>query len=320
MAAGAGMACLPGAARPRRGVALIAVLWVVLLLAVIAGSLTLLTRAELGLSRNLVLSARAEALAEGGVWLAIGRMLADPAGDGRITGAQAWRFELEDGVVDVLAVDSTALIDLNMAPEELLSGLFRAAGAAEDEAAILAARIADWRDSDDNPRADGAEQADYAEADPPVRVGNRPFATADEILRVPGVTLALWRRIEGAVTVHSGRPGINPLYAPALALAALPGMDAETVQAIVAARPAPDAGMDGAAGTPADRQSLAELVNTLPPEARRYLTGGSANKYLIRARAEPAGGGIYVLETVAELAPAATPPWRIHEWRPGMAE
>ena len=65
--------------RSRRGVALIAVLWVVLLLSVIAGSLAMLTRTELGLSRNLVLSAKAEALAEGGIHLAINELLVPDA-------------------------------------------------------------------------------------------------------------------------------------------------------------------------------------------------------------------------------------------------
>jgi len=108
-------------ARRSRGIALIAVLWVVLLLAVIAGSLTMLTRTEIGLSRNLVLSAKAEALAEGGVYLAIGELLT-PASSPQ-DGNRKWQVETDAGHLDISYVDVTGRIDLNIAPPELIAGL-----------------------------------------------------------------------------------------------------------------------------------------------------------------------------------------------------
>lgn len=301
---------IPGS---NRGVALIAVLWVVLLLSVIAGSLMMLTRTELGLSRNLVLSAEAEALAEGGIHLAINKLLA-PGARARADGSP-WQVELEAGRLDISIADVTGRVDLNAAPPELIAGLFRAAGAEPELAETLAGRIADWRDADDTPRPDGAEQSDYAEYEPPVRVGNGPFLAADEIMRIPGMTAGLWARIASAVTVHSRRPGVNPLYASKMALLALPGMDEATADAVIAARNESDA---GPAGRPA--RSLAEIANLVPPEGRRYLTGGPSNIYAVRARAELPEGAIYTLETVIEPAPANDPPWRAHEWRPGSAD
>ena len=294
-----------------RGVALIAVLWVVLLLSAIAGSLMMLTRTELGLARNLVLSARAEALAEGGIHLAIGKLL----NQGAVADGAVWRVTMESGHVDIMIADVTGRVDLNAAPPELIANLLRAAGTESDEAEMLADRIVDWRDADETPRPNGGEQSDYAGYDPPVWVGNNLFLSADEITRVPGVTTALWARIANAVTVYSRRPGVNPLYASRLALLALPGMDEATADAIIDAR---NATSDDTAGrTPA---RLAELANLVPAEARRYMTGGQSSIYAVRARAELPEGAVYILETVMEPTPARNPPWRIHEWRPGTPD
>jgi general secretion pathway protein K len=257
------------APRSSRGVALIAVLWVVLLLSVIAGSVAMLTRTELGLSRNLVLSAKAEALAEGGIHLAINALLA-PDGEAKAhADGRVWRVELEAGHVDVSVTDVTGRIDLNAAPPELITGLFHAAGAEPELAEILSDRIADWRDADETPRAEGGEQADYTGYEPPLRVANGPFLSADEIMRVPGMTADLWARVADAVTVHSRRPGVNPLYASKTALLALPGMDAAAADSILAAR-------SEAASDPAVRPArrIAEIAGLVPPGARRYLTGG----------------------------------------------
>jgi general secretion pathway protein K len=298
--------------RSSRGVALIAVLWVVLLLSVIAGSLAMLTRTELGLSRNLVLSAKAETLAEGGIHLAIDELLNSDATAKLRADGSVWQVELEAGRLDVSIIDVTGRIDLNIAPPELMVGLFEAAGAESELAEIMADRIIDWRDADEMSRPNGGEQDDYAGYEPPVRVANNPFLAADEIMRVPGMSADLWGRIADAVTVHSRRPGVNPLYASKIALLALPGMDEAMAEAIVSARIGPDAESTGR-----QAQRIAEIANLAPPEARRYLTGGSSNIYAIRARAELPEGAVYILEAVIEPAPANDPPWRAHEWRPG---
>lgn len=301
--------------RSSRGVALIAVLWVVMLLSVIAGSLMMLTRTELGLARNLMLSARAEVLAEGGIHLAVNELLA-PAGAARAhTGGAIWRVELETGFIDISIADVTGRIDLNAAPPELIAGLFRAAGAEPEQADIMADRIIDWRDADENPRPNGGEQSDYAGYDPPVRVGNGRFLSADEIMRVPGMTRDLWTRIADAVTVHSRRPGLNPLYASKTALLALPGMDSITADDIIAAR-----GEAAADSTNRPASRLSAIINQVPAEARRHLTGGPSNIYAVRARAELPEGAVYILEAVIEPTPAKDPPWRTHEWRPGIPD
>ncbi len=291
-----------------RGVALIAVLWLVMLLAVIAGSLMMLTRTELGLSRNLVLSAKAEALAEGGVPLAVLRLL-DPEPETRWRGNGASHdVVLESGTLQITVRDAAGLIDVNTAPPDLLAGLFWAAGVDDDAASALADRIADWRDADDAPLPNGAEQADYDASGLTVHVANRPFLTPDEIQRVPGVTLDLYPRIAPAITVYSRQGGIDPTSAPELALMAVPGIDAAAVEALIAAR-------EEAAGevTPGD---LAGLLSAVP---RGFLARRTGRMFHIRSRAVIANGGVYVLDAVIEITPTADPPWRVHAWRPGSA-
>lgn len=303
---------MTGARAGGRGIALIAVLWLVLLLSVIAGSLLMLTRTELGLSRNLMLAAQARALAEGGVHLAAHALLnPDPAARW-IADGRPYRVEMETGNLEIAVQDVAGLIDLNAAPPELLAGLFQAAGIDADEADTLADRLADWRDPDDERRPKGAEAGDYDTDGPEIRVGNAPFLTPDEAQRVPGMTAELWNRVAPAFTVYSRRPGVNPSTAPRLALIAVPGIDETIADEIIATR-------EAAAGEPVSGRVTvaAALASLIPAPARRYTTGGRGNVLAIRSWATLTGGGEYVQQAVIELTARSDPPWRIHAWRPG---
>jgi general secretion pathway protein K len=300
-----------------RGVALIAVLWLGMLLAVIAGSLLTTTRSELRLARNLLDSARADALAEGGIYLAIPHLLDRDVATRWPVDGTVHVVELETGRLEVAARDAAGRVDLNAAPPELLAGaappellagLFRAAGVETDAADILAARIADWRDRDDNVSPDGAEQADYDAGGFSVRVGNAPFATPGEILRIPGIDMALFAEIEGAVTVWSRQRGIDPTAAPRLALLALPGMSETAADSLIAAR---------AEGDPDPRGT--RLLPFIPDEARRWIARGGGRVVYLTAQAETPEGGIFRREAVIELRPTATPPYVTHAWRPALA-
>ena len=56
---------------PQRGIALLVVLWVLVLLSLMAASLTRTSRTEINLARNLIETAQAEALADAGVYRAV---------------------------------------------------------------------------------------------------------------------------------------------------------------------------------------------------------------------------------------------------------
>ncbi len=56
---------------PQRGLALVTVLWVLMLLSLVAASFMATTRTEINLTRNLIENAKAEALADAGVYRAV---------------------------------------------------------------------------------------------------------------------------------------------------------------------------------------------------------------------------------------------------------
>ena len=227
------------ARRGERGIALIAVLWGVALLALLAGSFAEVARTETLIAHNLVERTRAAALADAGIWRAVLALL-DPVAERR------WR---EDGAVQVLALadgevavsvqDEGGKIDLNAAPAPLLEGLLRGAGLDDRDSAALAERVADWRDEDDLRRDHGAEVADYRAAGRADGPKNADFAAVEELPQVLGLPAALYRRIAPALTVHSGRPEVDARTAPAQVLLSLPGMDQDRAQALLDERERP---------------------------------------------------------------------------------
>ncbi len=111
----------------RRGLALIAVLWVLALLSLVAASFTRTTRTEVNLARNLMASAEAEALADAGAYLAILALLdPDPAKRPRADGT-AYRLAFAGAEITVSVQDEAGRIDLNAAPDALVQGLLLSA-------------------------------------------------------------------------------------------------------------------------------------------------------------------------------------------------
>ncbi len=318
------------------GIALVIVLWVLALLAVVAVSFTTATRSQANLVRNLVENAKAEALADAGVYRAtlglleplsrqkkpvgsererllqrrpeLKKVLLPEAGDTlgpetdhgwRVDGTvYAWRFA--GGEVLISIQDEGGKIDLNAAPDELLQGLFVSVGVEEDEASALMDAIADFRDEDDLRRLNGAEDRDYAAAGLPWGAKDAPFEAIEELQQVLGMTPVLYEAVAPALTVHTGQKGIDPKSAPREVLLALPGSAAEGVDAYLAARAAAPEGAGpaflGAEGFTA--------------RSRRRI-------YTIRAAARTESGAIFVREAVVRLTRGANQPFRFHAWKQG---
>lgn len=221
----------------QRGIALVIVLWMLVLLSIIATGFVTGTRTEIQLAQNLGSAARAEALADAGVNKAIyelsrAHLVREPwSGNGA---AHPWAFQGEN--IAITITDESGKIDINVAPEALLSVLFRAAGAPDDGSAALVDAVMDWRDADNLKRLHGAELDDYVAAGRAVRPANAPFSSTDELRLVIGVTETLYRRLAPWITIHSKRAGIDPALAPRAILEAFPGATPEAVEAYLAAR------------------------------------------------------------------------------------
>ncbi len=313
-----------------RGFALVAVLWVLVLLSVIAAAFVTETRTEVNLARNAVENAKARALAEAGVQRAVLALLAarrgsregqeaegpgeedfavfegasgegereaaaiGAAGGLRVDGTvYAWRFAGAEVLISVQ--DEGGKIDLNRASEEMLEGLFVSAGLPERQAAALAEAIADFRDEDDERRAFGAEDEDYRAAGLEWGAKDAPFETVSELTQVLGLTREIYQRVRPALTVHSRRARVERSVAPPIVLAALSGEEAETLGA-------------GAAG---------EAGDTVPLALGRVRRGGRA--FTVRAEAVTGTGARFVREAVVDLRGGAGQPFRVLAWRQGRA-
>lgn len=312
------------------GIVLVIVLWAMALLAVIAGSFTTTTRSEANLARNLVENAKAEALAEAGVYGAILALLRPESG-GRLSPEMAeflglrpeseevlrpqsersWRADgtvyawpFRGGDVRVSIQDEGGKIDLNHAPGELLRGLFQSVGLDDDAAAAMADAVADFRDGNDLRRLNGAEDDDYRRAGLPYEAKDRPFEAVEELQRVMGMTRELYRQVAPSLTVYSESAKIDPMTAPREVLLAVPGADPAEVDAFLATR----AAMEG----PIGREALPLLTGT-----RGYFSVSNRLVHTVRAEAHTVGGAVFVREAVVRLTRDPNRPFRFHAWKQG---
>jgi general secretion pathway protein K len=287
-----------------RGIALISVLWIMGLLAIMAASFASSTRTEGRLARNQEEGAKAEALADAGVYKAVfGLLDSDPETAWR-AGESVHAFSLGEGDVEVRIEDEDGKIDLNGAPLQLLAGLLIALGLPEEDAQRMADRIGDFRDDDSEPEPLGAEDEAYFDAGLLDGAADRQFATESELLRVLGMTQSLYEKVRPYVTVYSGAEGIDPLRAPRPVLEALPGITPPVVEALLTAGREVDP-----FSLIEDQQLLAELENYIVPSREVVFT--------IRALGRTSGGGRFLRRAVIELDPGRDRPFLVYAWSRG---
>ncbi|NNG03724.1 MAG: general secretion pathway protein GspK [Inquilinus sp.] len=276
----------PAGRRSQRGIALIAVLWGVALLSVLATAFIADTRTQSTLTRNLAENAKAEALADAGVYRAIDRLLTfDLAAAWRADGT-VYRLQLGEGTVAVTAVDESGKIDLNRSPDQVLAGLFRNHGLDDGSAKALIDAIRDFTDRDGERRPAGAEDDDYHAAGRPWGAKDAPFESVAELQQVLGMPGALYERVARYLTVHAARAQVNPATAPRAVLLAIPGLAEDQVDALLARR-------------------------NVPGQQVRSI--GAA--FTIRSEAGTQGGGVFVREAVVQRGADRRTPYRIREWR-----
>ena len=252
---------------------LLAVLFFVLLAS--AGVATFLSRAVVdGLAAsNRDAAARAEALARGGVRLAIAALLWDrleeKAAEFEVDTTQdAWArlgalpLPLDDGgQLQIRVEDAGSRLPLNALfsegePRDEKTEIFLGELLTKviDEIPVrpeqklydvqtLARNLIDWVDVNDV-RIDGGQEDDYYQAqDPPYRAANQPLLSVDDLLLVEGFDAQLVNALRPYVDVlpFAGANGVNPNTAPSWVLALLyhgqPGAErlasADTVRRIL---------------------------------------------------------------------------------------
>lgn len=223
-----------------RGSMLVLVLFFAGLLAVFAAVAAMAMRAAVNVSRSFADNLRAE----DGFRAAIEQTVAQSGG--KIRNMRGTNIVMLDQTqVTVTLTDESARVDLNFASPELLAGLFRQIGVADDQAIAYAARVVDWRDEDDQvQKGGGAERAAYRALGRVDGPRNGSFVHPAELNLVLGIPGPIAAAAAPYVTVASGHEQINPMLADPPVLLALPGVSVNRVRDFLAQRASPTANLD----------------------------------------------------------------------------
>ena len=235
--------------KPRRGVALITALWLVVAIAAVTLEFSLeakerrvlgVNAAERGVQRAAALGALA--LVQSRLDYALRTRLTNGSvGSSTLRSSDPWldADSLYGGVVivdsipvEVRAADGGAQLNINTLTEDEIKTFFGFLLNDYTAADQLAQTIMDWRDVDDVPRVRGAERDDYVKAGKLALPANGSFREIDDLLLVQGVTPAIFAAARPFLTTR-GAPTINLNAAPPQVLRILPGMSDAVLAQIV---------------------------------------------------------------------------------------
>ena len=269
---------LQQAQRHQRGMALIAVLWIVAALAILATGMTQSVRQQVRVTALTLDAVAAQAVGDGAIALALQALQTMPQRPQQAV-TETVTYGGADIAVEVMPLDG--LISLNGASVPLLTALLQVAGGLPaPQAEALAQQLDDWR------------AGRGGELGTPVP---RHFEAPEDLLLVPGVDYTLYARLRPLVTTDQrGGDRVNPLAAPPAVLAVLAQGDTGRVAAYVRQRSS-QAGADASAFQGA------------------FVGGAGTDLYRLQARVALEAGKILLLTRDVALGTnySRTAPWRI---------
>lgn len=245
---------MPAQRRCRRGeggVALAILVWFLAAMSLLVAGIVMQARIDIKLTQFHVARARAEAVADGAIQLALAHTM-QPVKDGESTPQvlQSLVYPLGDLNVKVAFTPLSGLINLNEAPEELLALLFLTVEGLEESAAReLAFNVVEWRtpgqhaDGDMQSSAREYARGDVETVDPtdPGAMSSRRFEAIEDLLLVAGIDRRVYESVQDAIYVsQEGQSGVDWATAPVVILRGLLGGDAESAQALDEARMSDD--------------------------------------------------------------------------------
>ncbi len=187
------------------GATLIAVVWIVLLLSLLAVAVIMATFGMRQAIQSIEQDRRELLLAEAAVTLFMKEHFYSP--DERAFLADIVIVQGQEYKVQVTF--ESGKINLNRASRSLLSAMFIVLGNDEAVSQATAAAIVDWRDSDSITTTDGAEAADYDAAGLEYRPRNGPFESIGELAQVLGMTESAFVCVRPLLTVSA--PASDPV-------------------------------------------------------------------------------------------------------------
>lgn len=236
--------------KSRRGVALLAALWLVVAIATVALQFSLEARerrtigvltSERGAQRAAALGALAltqarleQALRVAPTGTNVQRLRSsDPWMD--IDSAYSSPVLVDSMPVDVVARDLGEKLNVNQSNETELQTFFSFLLGDYAKATQLAQAIMDWRDADSIPRPSGGERDAYIKAGLLALPTNTPFREVEELRHVMGMTPEIYAAVAPYLTTY-GSGAVNINTAPVPVLRALPGMTDATLNRILQLR------------------------------------------------------------------------------------
>ena len=190
-------------------------------------------------------------------------------------------YPVGDGWVSIKITDLERKVNVNTAPAPLLQQVLTSMGVNADDISVVSDSIQDWIDPDDATRPAGAESDYYQSKDPPYYAKNAPIDDLAELLMIKGVTPKMYGLVDDQqnhdstpLTHHKlgfgNAPGQEPDYpfylkdiftpyssgkinintADANVLSLIPGMDTDSIQAILKWRAGPGGDETSSDATP----------------------------------------------------------------------
>lgn len=214
-----------GAPLASRGVALLAVLWIVAALSVVVAGMLQSVRDEVRVVSAARDTLQAGARGQAAIVLVLQELAANPTPQARLREVVV---SYQNQPISVTIQPLNGLININSASEALLAKLFSISGQLDPVAAnTLAQRVVQERSTGDNRTMTGG------------------FEATEDLLRVPGLDYTLYAKISGLITADlQGGGRVNPLAARADVLGVLADGNFERAGRMAADRDAGLAGID----------------------------------------------------------------------------
>jgi general secretion pathway protein K len=321
-----------------RGVILIALLWILTALSVIALSFSRETFVEVAAARNTQSLEDSYFVARAGFEAAIYQLIQrryapalrqtelqdapDPLDLGIVTGT------LGGSVYRVDIQDESGKISVNTVSEEQLRNLAEAAGIGKPDSAIITDSILDWRDTDSSSRLNGAEDEYYQALNPPYKPKNRQIDTIEELLLIRGMTAEYFygrpeKDAKGSIvylyglsrylTVYSSNPQVNVNFAPLPVLQSIPGMPPGAAQAIYERRRVKPF---------KNREEISrDLGISLGPTTMQYLAVMQTDFITLTASAHTANSKARrVIRSIVNIQPVANKLYRTLYWNENIPD
>lgn len=173
--------------RSNRGLVLVMVLWIVMLMTTTVAIVSRTGRLDMKMATSAVDEVRCKWACRAGTETAIGLLNEDAKASDALS--ELWSdndedyndVPLERCAYSVYVIDEAGKLNVNTATREQLMAL-------PYMEMPIADAILDWRDDDENVRAEGAERGYYENLPFSYTIRNGPFRTIRELLRVKGVT------------------------------------------------------------------------------------------------------------------------------------